>query len=269
MLSTQEISNLIPHVRNAVLTTGEFIRREKKDFTRSKAEIKGVNDLVSYVDRTAEMMLSAAFENLIPGSGFINEEGGTTHADRENVWIIDPLDGTTNFVYGIPIFSISVALQHKGTIVLGMVYEVNRDELFEAGLGLGAKLNSEPIHVSGSTNFAQCLVATGYPFQEFDRIDDYMEILKKFMSKTKGIRRLGSAAVDLAFTACGRFDGYFESNLNPWDVAAGSLLVTEAGGIVTDYRGGSDFVFGRSIVAGAPAIQAEMLSIVEGYRRVE
>jgi myo-inositol-1(or 4)-monophosphatase len=217
------------------------------------------------VDRTAEDMLMAGFSNLVPSSGFINEESGTANTESDYVWIIDPLDGTTNFVYDLPIFSISVGLQYKGQMALGLVYEINRDELFEAAKGQGATRNGNPIRVSGSTDFSQCLVATGYPFREFDRVDDYLLILKQFMRETKGIRRLGSAAVDLAYTACGRFDGYFEANLNAWDVAAGSLIVQEAGGVVTDYDGAGNFVFGKGIVAGGAFIQAEMLRLIQGH----
>jgi len=244
---------------------GDFIRTEKLKFTRQNAEIKGVNDLVSYVDRTAEERLCTAFSRLLPGCGFINEEGGTTAPNAEHVFIIDPLDGTTNFVYDIPVFCISVGLQYQGQTVMGYVLEINRTEMYHAHLGGGAFLNNDPIRVSTTQTLPECVVATGFPFRTFDRLDGYLSMLRDFMQTTRGVRRLGSAALDLAFTAAGRFDGFFESNLNAWDVAAGALLVREAGGVVTDYFGGNDYLFGRTIVAGNPAIQTEMRRLIERY----
>ena len=254
-------------VERIVRQVGEFIRREHRAFTREKAELKSANDLVSYVDRTAEQDLSEGLGRLLPGSGFIMEETGYHHAEADAVWVIDPLDGTTNFVFGLPVFCISVALQLNGQTALGVVYEVNRDEYFLAVAGQGATLNGAPICTSPAHTLADCLIATGFPFRRFGRVEEYMHMLREFMLNTRGVRRLGSAAIDLAYTAMGRFDGFFETNLYPWDVAAGALLVQEAGGVVTDFFGGQQYVFGRTIVAAAPGIHPIMRQLISQYAR--
>lgn len=252
-------------VKDIVLAVGAFIRHEHKSFTREQAEIKGRNDLVTFVDRESERRLQVAFRSLLPESGFIMEETGEVDRDADFIWIMDPLDGTTNFVYGIPAFCVSVGLQHKGKTILGVVYEINRDELFFATLGRGATLNGEPIRVSQSTTLAQCLIATGFPFRRFQHIDQYMAMLVSFMKQSKGLRRIGSAALDLAYVAAGRFDAFFEANLHPWDVTAGALLVQEAGGMVTDYFGKGDFLFGGMIIAAAPGVHPKMIETVQEH----
>lgn len=262
-------SHLVREVVATVREVGEFIRHEHLSFTRDKAELKSANDLVSYVDRSAEQQLSAAFLRLLPDSGFIMEETGWHNADRDAVWVIDPLDGTTNFVFGIPVFSISVALRVNSKTCLGVVYEVNRDEMFLAVSGEGATLNDQPIHTGKATELQNCLIATGFPFRRFGRVDEYMLMLRDFMLNTRGVRRLGSAAIDLAYTAMGRFDGFFETNLYPWDVAAGALLIEEAGGTVTDFFGGQDHVFGRTIIAAGKGMHPVMTAIVQRYARPE
>lgn len=265
----QREGTLVQSVVRTVRQVGEFIRREHRAFSRDQAELKSANDLVSYVDRGAEDQLSEALGRLIPGSGFIMEETGYHHADADAVWVIDPLDGTTNFVFGIPVFSISVALRLNGQTVIGVVYEVNRDELFLATRGGGATLNDARIRTGTADRLQDCLIATGFPFRRFGRVDEYMLMLRDFMLNTRGVRRLGSAAIDLAYTAMGRFDGFFETNLYPWDVAAGALLVEEAGGTVTDFFGGQDHVFGRTIVAAGTGIHPIMRELISRYARPE
>ena len=177
-------------------------------------------------------------------------------------WIIDPLDGTTNFIHAVPAFSVSVALEKDGELLIGIVYEINLDECFYAWKNGGAYLNGKKISVTGGSSLKGSLIATGFPYKEFSQMDRFFFTLKFLFNKTHGVRRLGSAAVDLAYVACGRFDGFFEYNLNPWDVAGGGLIVREAGGKVTDFSGGQNFLFGKEIIACNPNIYGEFLDVV-------
>ncbi len=260
------MQKLLQDVIVLVKDTGDFIRQESARFDESKIEYKGKNDLVSYVDKTAEEMLVKGLELIMPGSGFIAEEGTSNKRSDIYNWIIDPLDGTTNFTHGIPIFAISVALMKRGELVMGVVYEVNRDECFHAIKGGGAFLNHMPIKVSDIRTLDRALLATGFPYYDFEQMNQYLSIINDLMHETHGLRRMGSAAVDLVYTACGRFEGFFEYNLNAWDVAAGALIVKEAGGIVTDFKGGGDFLFGRQIAAGN-VTQAQMLKTIQRHWR--
>jgi len=228
---------------------GNFMAEERKTFDDSKIEIKGVHDLVSYVDKTAEIRIIKELQQLVPEAGFIAEEGtNNTRGERFN-WVIDPLDGTTNYIHGLPIYSVSIALIDGNEPVLGVVYEVGHDECFYAWKDGGAFLNGQPIKVSNRSEVGNALLATGFPYSDFSRLDSYVEMFKWAMTNARGVRRLGSAAADLVYVACGRFDAFWEYDLKPWDVAAGVIIVTEAGGKVTDYKGGSDYLFGREIVA--------------------
>jgi len=258
------MQQLLQDVIVLVKETGDFIRQESLKFDHSKIEYKGKNDLVSYVDKEAEERLVTGLSEILPGSGFIAEEGTSTHKSDTYNWIIDPLDGTTNFTHGLPIFAISIALLKRGELALGVVYEVNKDECFHAVKGQGAFLNHMPIRVSPIKTIDKALLATGFPYYDFDQMKQYLNIINEFMQTTHGLRRMGSAAVDLAYTACGRFEGFFEYNLNAWDVAAGALIVQEAGGTVTDFKGGKDFLFGRQIVAGN-VTQPHMLQTIQKY----
>jgi myo-inositol-1(or 4)-monophosphatase len=225
-------------------------------------EHKGFNDLVSYVDKEAEKQLVAKLHAIFPEAGFITEEGTNTTQGEVYNWVIDPLDGTTNFVHGLPVFAVSIGLMEKDVVVLGVVYEVNRKECFHAYKGGGAFCNETRLQVSKAPNLAASLIATGFPYYQFDLIDRYLNSMKSLMQKTHGLRRLGSAAVDLCYVAAGRTEGYFEYNLNSYDVAAGVILVQEAGGQVTDFAGGTDFIFGRKIVATNGFIQQELLEVL-------
>ncbi len=258
------MQQLLQDVIVLVKETGDFIRQESLKFDHSKIEYKGKNDLVSYVDKEAEERLVTGLSEILPGSGFIAEEGTSTHKSDTYNWIIDPLDGTTNFTHGLPIFAISIALLKRGELALGVVYEVNKDECFHAVKGQGAFLNHMPIRVSPIKTIDKALLATGFPYYDFDQMKQYLNIINEFMQTTHGLRRMGSAAVDLAYTAYGRFEGFFEYNLNAWDVAAGALIVQEAGGTVTDFKGGKDFLFGRQIVAGN-VTQPHMLQTIQKY----
>ena len=245
------LEEITSQVANLARQTGEFVKKSASEFNRDSIEYKGLNDMVSYVDKETESRVVEGLKIILPDAGFIAEEGtGQNDDNQEFVWIIDPVDGTTNYMHGVPIFAISIALMQKDKIVSGVVYEINRDECFTAWSGGGAYLNDKPIKVSATKYLKDSLIATGFPYYDFDKMENYLNILKELMQKTHGLRRLGAASVDLVYTACGRFEGFFEYNLKPWDVAAGTLIVQEAGGKVTDFKGENDFVFGRELIAG-------------------
>jgi len=257
-----QLEKLCTDVCEAVRTTGNFIREERKTFSASKVEYKGLNDLVSYVDKTAEQQLVDALSRLLPSSGFITEENTNNTRSESYNWVIDPLDGTTNFVHGVPCFCISVALMLREKLVLGVIYEINLDECFYAFENGGAFLNGKKISTSATGELKRSLIATGFPYSDYHRMKAYMEVFDHLMYNTHGLRRLGSAAVDLAYVACGRFEGFYEYGLNAWDVAAGALIVREAGGIVTDFSGGDNYVFGKEIIAVNKNIYDEFLNVV-------
>ena len=257
-----DLSTLCNHVIALSREVGEFIRQETLVFDRTQIEYKGVNDMVSYVDKTAEDRLVKGLEKLLPQSGFITEETTVNRAGDHYTWIIDPLDGTTNFIHGVPTFSISIALQQEDELVLGVVYEVNRDECFYAWKDGGAFLNGKVIQVTGARNVADTLLATGFPYYDFEKQEPYLEVFKELMRSCHGLRRIGSAAVDLAYVAAGRFDGYFEYNLNSYDVAAGIVLVRESGGQVCDFSGGKEMIGRREVIATNGKITEEILAII-------
>lgn len=256
------LDRLCQETLRIVIDTGEFIRSQRGNVAAEAIEEKDLNSLVSFVDRQAESRLVEGLSRLLPGSTFLTEEDTVDNEDSAQQWIIDPLDGTTNFLHQLPVFSVSVALRLEGAIALGIVYEINQDESFFAWKGSGAFLNGDPIRASRTTALSRSLVATGFPYYDFDRMSSYLEILNHFMRNTRGIRRLGSAAVDLAYVACGRFDAFFEYSLNPWDVAAGAFIAQEAGARISDFRGGADFLFGREIIAAAPLLFSEVQQVV-------
>lgn len=238
---------------------GAFVREQALTFDVGSVQTKSLNSLVSYVDVESEKMLVNALKEILPQASFLTEEQTIAQLETEYRWIIDPLDGTTNFIHKVPVYSVSVALYQGNNALVGVVYEVNRDECFYACHQGGAFCNGKSMQVTKATKLADTLIATGFPFENFKYIDNYVQALRNMMIHTRGVRRLGSAAADLAYVAMGRFDGFFEYNLNPWDVAAGILLVKEAGGVVTDFSNGDNFLFGREILACTPAIQQEML----------
>lgn len=255
--------NITKEVTLLTQQVAQYIAEQALTFSSDKIEHKGLNDLVSYVDKTAEMQLVKGLQAILPEAAFITEENTIAKQDNDLQWIVDPLDGTTNFMHGLPCYSISIALMHKNELVVGVVHEVNRNECFYAWKDGGAFLNGNPISVSAKLNLQDSLIATGFPYTVFEEIDDYLTLLKELMKCTHGLRRLGSAAVDLAYVAAGRFDAYFEYNLNAWDVAAGCLLVKEAGGQVTDFKGGEDYVFGRRVVASNKSTHMALLSVIQ------
>lgn len=248
-----------------VRSVGETIRDERKKLVLSSIESKGLHNYVTHVDKLAEEQLVSGLEQILPEAGFIAEEGTSTKKGDEFQWIIDPIDGTTNFIHGIPAYSISIALLKGSELVLGVVYEINADEMFYAWKGSKAYLNGIEISVSQETDMHRSLVATGFPYSEYEGVDQYLKILKDFMQETSGVRRLGSAAVDLVYVACGRFESFFEYGLNPWDVAGGAFIVEQAGGEVSDWNGGNKHVFGATILASNKNLHAKNLDIIQRH----
>ncbi len=260
-----QLEKIISEVSTTCQEVGKFLINESRSFSKEKVEFKkSQSDLVSYVDKTAEQRLVESLSRIIPGCGYLTEESMVEQKREEFTWVIDPLDGTTNFVHGIPTFAISIGLLHDDEIVGGVILEVNRNECFSAWKGGGAYLNGSRIRVSEASNIEESLFSTGFPSYNFEKMDDYLGILNRLMKGSHGLRRIGSAATDLAYVAMGRFEGFFEYNLNPWDVAAGVILVQEAGGTVTDFKGGENYMFGREIVAAGP-VHSNLLKVVQHY----
>ncbi|WP_316736829.1 inositol monophosphatase family protein [Pedobacter aquatilis] len=252
-------------VISIVRLTGNFIRKESMQFDAQKIEYKGLNDMVSYVDKTAEQKLVQNLEKLIPDAGFLTEEKTINREGKTYKWIIDPLDGTTNFIHGLPTYAVSVALYEDDKAVLGVVYELNRGEMFYSYKGAPAFMNKKEIQVSSNPDLKSSLLATGFPYYQFDKQPQYLKLLEEMMQKTHGLRRMGSAATDLVYVACGRFDAFFEYNLQPWDFAAGCFIVQQAGGEVYNFSGGNDFFGTREIVATNGKVTKEMLVAIKKY----
>ena len=259
-----DLGELTDRVVTLAKDCGGFIRKEAKNFSKSDVELKGKSDLVSYVDKETEKKLVKGLQSILPEAGFITEENTTAQTQKELTWIIDPLDGTTNFVHGLPTYAISLGLMQGQQIILGVIYEINHEECFAAWKGGGAYLNGHKITVSPAEKIDDSLLATGFPYYNFEKLEEYLAILNELMKNTHGLRRVGSAAVDMAYVACGRYEGFFEYNLNPWDVGAGIVIVQEAGGTVTDFKGGKDYLFGREMVA-AGAVHAELLGVIKKH----
>lgn len=256
---------LTKQVTNITRGVGGFLKNEIKKINPADIETKGLNNFVTYVDKKAEERIVSELGRLLPEAGFIAEENADLQKNAIYNWIIDPLDGTTNFIHNVPLFSISIALVKNDELLLGVVYEVNLQECFYAWKNGGAFLNGHKISVSSCEHLKDSLLATGFPYHDYNRLDAYIELFTELMKSTHGIRRLGSAAVDLAYTACGRFDGFYEYGLNSWDVAAGALIVKEAGGVVTDFAGGENYIYGSEMMASAPLFNKEFLKIIKRH----
>ena len=241
---------------------GNYIYDRIKNFSIQAVEIKGLNNFVTEVDKAAEVMIISRLSALVKDAGFIAEEGtNQTRGSRYN-WIIDPLDGTTNFIHGTPPVAVSIALVDDNVPVVGVIYEIWLKETFYAWKDSEAYLNGIVIRVSEINRLKDSLIAVGFPYNDQGQLERFMETLNYFFTRTHGVRRLGSAATDLAYVACGRYDGFYEHNLSPWDVAAGGLIVSQAGGKVTDFAGGKNYIFGREIVAANKAMHEEFLNDV-------
>jgi myo-inositol-1(or 4)-monophosphatase len=257
-----DLEQLCIKVIGLVKEVGNFVREERKQFSSINIETKGRHDFVTYVDKSAEEQLVNGLESLLPGSGFIAEEGTNNVKGEVYNWIIDPIDGTTNYIHGCPPYAISVALMMDTSIVLGVVYEIVMDECFYSYSGAPAFLNDKKIKVSEQTIVAESLIATGFPYSYFERLEPFMKTLDYFFINSHGVRRLGSAATDLAYVACGRYDAFYEYNLKPWDVAAGAFIIQQAGGVVSDFSGGNNYLFGKEVVATNKRVYKEFQSKV-------
>ncbi len=254
-------------VLELIRETGELIREESKYFKIETVEQKGLHDFVSYVDKQAEELIVSGLGQILPGSGIIAEEGTEKEGNNSFKWIVDPLDGTTNFIHGLPPYSISIALLHEEKLVLGAVYEITLDECFYSWLGSPVYLNGNEVTVSNAAKLGQSLIATGFPYTDFNRLRQFMVTMEYFMKNSHGLRRIGSAAVDLAYVACGRFDAFYEYGLNSWDVAAGVFLVQQAGGKASDFSGNNNYLFGKEIIASNGLIFDEFMPIVKSFMK--
>lgn len=247
----------------AARKAGDMMIRASNNLSAIKVDSKAFNDFVSDIDRMSESILIEALKEAYPQHKITTEESGSHGKARaEYEWIIDPLDGTTNYLHGHPQFAISMALLHKGVLQEALVYAPERNDLYLASRGKGALLNDRRIRVSNRIELNQCLIGTGFPVVDQSMMDTYLAILKDFLSKTAGARREGAASLDLCALATGRFDGFFEFNLKPWDIAAGALIAKEAGAIVTDMQGEQNWLESGDIVAANPKVLAQMLQII-------
>lgn len=251
----------------AAKEAGSFIREERKKFDITKVEVKGKNDFVSYVDKTSEKIITEKLNGVIPEAGFITEEKTINKTGIEYNWIIDPLDGTTNFIHGIPCYAVSIGLKKNEDIVAGVIYEVNLDECFYAHIESMAFCNGKEINVSKTTAVKDSLLVTGFPYYDYRKLDAYLMLFKYFMQHSHGLRRLGSAATDMAYVAAGRFDAFYEYSLKPWDVAAGIIIIKQAGGNVSDFSGGTNFLFGEEIIACNSHMFEEMKKVVKDFMK--
>jgi len=264
--------NLHPMLNVAVKAAryaGSIINRAALDVEAVRISQKQVNDFVTEVDHASEKAIIETLLTAYPDHGILAEESGSQHGARgaDCVWIIDPLDGTTNFIHGFPVYCVSIALAVRGKVEQAVIYDPSRNDLFTATKGRGAYLNERRIRVSKRTRLQECLISTGFPFRKGDNFNAYLQMMGDVMQRTAGLRRPGAAALDLAYVAAGYSDGFFETGLQPWDVAAGSLLVTEAGGLVGNFTGEADFLEQKECLAGTPRVYGQLVSILGKYSK--
>jgi len=259
------LENICAQVVDISRDTGIFIKDELKTFSQKHVEIKGIHNFVSYVDKTAEQKIVNALTNILPAAGFIAEEGTGKPSNNGLNWVIDPLDGTTNYIHGLPPYAISIALMEGDSVILGVIYEISLDECFWAYTGSPAYLNGKIINVSNTDTVNGSLIATGFPYYDYDRIKPFFKTMEHFMQNSHGLRRLGSAATDMAYVACGRFEAFYEYSLQPWDVAAGVIILEQAGGKVSDFSGKKNYIFGKEIIATNSKIYVEFQKVINNY----
>jgi len=254
----------------AARAAGAIINRASLDLERLQVSTKAPNDFVTEVDHAAETAIIDTLLGAYPGHGILAEESGSSRGarDSEYVWIIDPLDGTTNFIHGLPTYAVSIGLAFRNQMQQAVVYDPARNDLFYATKGRGAYLNDKRLRVSRRSRMADALIGTGFPFRKGDDLGRYLHMMEAVMKVCAGMRRPGAAALDLCYVAAGWYDGFFETGLSPWDVAAGSLLVTEAGGLIGNFTGEADFLHQREIVAGNPKIYAQLVQLLERFSAV-
>ena len=254
----------------AARTAGSIINRAALDLDVLKIGRKGPNDFVSEVDRAAEQAIINTLLEAYPGHAILAEESGREHGAKhsEYTWIIDPLDGTTNFLHGLPMYCVSIALAHRNVVQQAVVYDPTRNDLFFASKGRGAYLNDRRLRVSKRLRLGDALIGTGFPFRKGDNFKRYVKMFEEVMQSCAGLRRPGAAALDLCYVAAGYYDGFFETGLQPWDAAAGSLMITEAGGLIGNFTGEADFLYQRECVAGNPKIYGQLVQMLAPYTRV-
>jgi myo-inositol-1(or 4)-monophosphatase len=249
----------------AVRRAGAIINRATRDLDLIAITRKRHNDFVTEVDKAAEAAIIEVLHRAYPDHAILAEESGATagsQGESEYTWIIDPLDGTTNFIHGFPQYAVSIALRHKGLLTQAVIFDPTKNELFTGTRGRGAFLNDRRIRVAKRTQLADALIGTGFPFRGFETLDEYLGMFRALTARTAGLRRAGSAALDIAYVAAGRLDGFWEMGLSPWDMAAGALLVQESGGLVGDFRGEPGYLASGRIVCGSPKIFAQMLQVI-------
>jgi len=265
---TQTLHPMLNIAVKAARAAGALINRASLDIEKLQVQTKSTNDFVTEVDQAAEQAIIEIILQAYPGHGILAEESGRTMGakDSEFVWIIDPLDGTTNFIHGFPVYCVSIALAHRGVVTQGVIYDPVRNDLFTATRGRGAFCNDRRIRVSKRAHLRDCLIGTGFPFRDGSYLDTYLQMMKVMIQQTAGLRRPGAAALDLAYVAAGFYDGFFEIGLNAWDVAAGSLLVLEAGGLIGDFAGEGDYLHGGQVIAATPKVFAEIVQTLAPFR---
>ncbi len=268
-MSSPNLHPMLNVAIKAARAAGAIINRAALDVEAVRVSQKQVNDFVTEVDHASEEIIIETLLTAYPGHAIWGEETGRTRGaqDSDHVWIIDPLDGTTNFIHGFPVYCVSIALAVKGKVEQAVIYDPSRNDLFTATKGRGAYMNERRIRVSKRTQLSQCLISTGFPFRQGDNFPAYLAMMSDVMQRTAGLRRPGAAALDLAYVAAGFTDGFFETGLSPWDVAAGSLLVTEAGGLVGNFTGESDFLEQKECLAGAPRIYGQLVPLLHKYSK--
>ena len=268
-MSSPNLHPMLNVAVKAARAAGAIINRAALDVEAVRVSQKAVNDFVTEIDHASEDIIIETLLTAYPGHGIWAEETGRERGakDSEFVWIIDPLDGTTNFIHGFPVYCISIALAVRGKVEQAVIYDPSRNDLFTATKGRGAYMNDRRIRVSKRSDLSQCLISTGFPFRKDDDFSKYLAMMSEVMQRTAGIRRPGAAALDLAYVAAGFADGFFETGLSPWDVAAGSLLVTEAGGLVGNLTGEADFLEQRECLAGNPKVYGQLVNLLSRYSK--
>ena len=253
----------------AARAAGSIINRAALDVESVRVSQKMENDFVTEVDQASENTIIETLLNAYPDHGILAEESGRTHGNpnAEHVWIIDPLDGTTNFIHGFPFYCVSIALQSRGRLEQAVVFDPTRNDLFTSTRGRGAFLNDRRLRVSKRIRLKECLISTGFPFRDGDDFNAYLSMMSQVMTRTAGLRRPGAAALDLAYVAAGFSDGFFETGLHPWDMAAGALLITEAGGLVGNFTGEADFLQQRECLAASPKIYGQLVTLLQPYSK--
>ncbi len=267
---TQALHPMLNIAVKAARAAGAIINRAALDIDLLKVNTKNPNDFVTEVDHASERVIIDTLLEAYPGHGILAEESGRAHGakDSEYLWIIDPLDGTTNFIHGLPTYAVSIGLAYRGQMQQAVVYDPARNDLFFASKGRGAFLNDRRLRVSKRVRLSDSLIGTGFPFRKGDNFKRYVKMLEELMPQCAGLRRPGAAALDLCYVAAGWYDGFFETGLQPWDVAAGALMVSEAGGLIGNFSGDADYLFQREVVAGNPKIFGQLVRILTPFTRV-